>query len=273
LPGIKKIKVGIVGCGAIGSGLAKAITLKFKKEAQLVALCDINKDKARKLAGSLKVKIEAVSLDSLIKKSDFIIEAASKEISATVAKKAIVKGKDVLIMSVGGLLKNLQLFRLARKNNCKIYIPSGALCGIDGVKAASIGRISKVTLTSKKPPAGFSNAPYVIKNKINLNFLNKETLIFEGSAEEAVEGFPQNINVAAVLSLAGIGAKNTKVKIIASPGKNVNSHEIEAEGEFGRLIARTDNIPSPGNPKTSYLAILSAMATLKNVFSPVKIGT
>lgn len=273
MPGIKKVKIGIVGCGAIGSELARAITVKFKKEAQLVALCDINKDKALKLAGSLKKKVEVASLDVLIKKSDFIIEAASKEISATVAKKALAKGKDILIMSVGGLLKNLQLFNLAQKNNCKIFIPSGALCGIDGVKAASLGKISRVTLTSKKPPEGFSNAPFVIKNKINLNSLNEDTLIFEGTAEEAVEGFPQNINVAAVLSLAGVGAKNTKVKIIASPGKKVNSHEIEAVGEFGHLIARSENIPSPANPKTSYLAILSAMATLKNVFSSVKVGT
>lgn len=269
----EKIKIGIIGCGTIGTELAKAIITKFKKEAKLVALCDINRGRASKLSRSFKNKIAILSLDGLIKKSDFIIEAASKEISARVVRKAIYKGKDVLVMSVGGLLKNSQLFKLAQKNNCRIFIPSGALCGIDGLKAASLGRIDTVTLTTRKPPLGFSNAPFVIKNKINLNSLTENMVIFEGSAEEAVEGFPQNINVAAVLSLAGIGAKNTKVKIVASPHKNINSHEIKVEGEFGHLITRTDNIPSPQNPKTSYLAILSAIATLKNIFSSIKIGT
>jgi aspartate dehydrogenase len=270
---MKKIKIGIIGCGTIGTALAKAVVNNFKKEAQLVAIGDVDKNKALRLSSSLKSKVAILSLNDLIKKSDFIIEAASKGISASVVRKAINQRKNVLVMSVGGLLKNSPLFKLAQKNNCRIFIPSGALCGIDGLKAASLGRLDKVTLTTRKPPSGFSNAPFVIKNKINLNSLTEDTVIFEGSAEEAVEGFPQNINVAAVLSLAGIGAKNTKVKIIASPNKNINSHEVEVGGEFGHLIARTDNVPSPQNPKTSYLAILSAIATLKNVFSSVKVGT
>lgn len=273
MPDINKIKIGIIGCGTIGGELAKVVNARFKKQARLIGLCDIDKNKALKLSRSFKERPAVLSIDDLVKKSDFIIEAASREISALVVKKAVTQKKDVLVMSVGGLLNNLPLFKLAQKNCCRIFIPSGALCGIDGLKSASIGRVDKVSLTTRKPPAGFFNAPFVIKNRINLNSLDKDTVIFEGSAEEAVEGFPQNINVAAVLSLAGIGAKRTKVKIIASPNKNVNSHEVEAEGEFGHLIARTDNLPSPGNPKTSYLAIFSAIAVLENVFSSVKIGT
>lgn len=163
--------------------------------------------------------------------------------------------------------------QLAREKNCRIYLPSGALTGLDGVKSAAVGRIDSVTLTTRKPPAGLSGAPYLAREGIDLSSLREEKVIFEGSAEEAVEGFPRNINVAATLSLAGIGVAKTRVRIIADPKISRNIHEIEVEGEFGRLISRTENLPSPSNPKTSLLAIFSAIATLKSLASPVRIGT
>ena len=273
MPDIKgsKLKIGIVGCGTIGSELARFIGTDLKGKAKLVALCDLDKKKALKLSKSFEEKVAVLPLDNLIKKSDFIIEAASKEFAATVVEEAVNQKKDVLVMSVGGLLNSTKLFKIAEKNRCRIFIPSGALCGVDGLKAAQAGRIDKVMLTTRKPPLGLSNAPFVLKNKINLASIDKETIIFEGSAQEAVEGFPQNINVAAVLSLAGVGAQKTRVKIITSPQVTSNSHEVDIKGEFGHLITRTDNLPSPTNPKTSYLAVLSAIATLKNIFSSVKI--
>ncbi|MBA7660637.1 L-aspartate dehydrogenase [subsurface metagenome] len=176
-------------------------------------------------------------------------------------------------MSVGGLLGNEDLLDLAKKKDCKIYLPSGALAGLDGVKSASVGRIDSITLTTRKPPEGLKGAPYIIRNKIDLDAIIKETVIFEGSANEAVEGFPKNINVSAALSLAGIGAEKTRVRIIADPNLKRNIHEVEVKGEFGRLVSRTENLPSPKNPKTSYLACLSAIATLKGIVSSIKIGT
>lgn len=266
------MKVGIVGCGAIGSELARAIDREIR-EAQLVALTDINEKKAKELADSLKRKPEVSSIDELIKKSDLIIEAASKDVVPSLARKVIDRGKDIMIMSVGGLLGNEDIFNLARKRNSKIYLPSGALAGLDGVKSASIGRIDSVTLTTRKPPEGLKGAPYIKRNKIDLDAITKEKVIFEGSATEAVEGFPQNINVSATLSLAGIGKEKTRVKIIADPNLKKNIHEIEVKGEFGRLVSRTENLPFPKNPKTSYLACLSAIATLKGIVSSIKVGT
>lgn len=266
------MKVGIVGCGAIGRELAQAIDREIE-EAQLVALTDIDKEKAKELVESLKEKPEILPLDELIERSDLIIEAASKDVVPSLAKKVIDQGKDIMIMSVGGLLGNEDIFNLARKRNSKIYLPSGALAGLDGVKSASIGRIDSVTLTTRKPPEGLKGAPYIKRNKIDLDTITKEKVIFEGSATEAVEGFPQNINVSATLSLAGIGAEKTMVRIIADPEIKRNIHEIEVKGEFGRLISRTENLPSPKNPKTSYLACLSAIATLKGIVNNIKVGT
>ncbi len=269
---MKSLKVGIVGCGSIGTELAQAIDKEIR-EIQLIALSDIDKEKAKDLAASLSKKPEVSSIAGLIKASDLIIEAAAKDVVPALARKVIDQGKDIMIMSVGGLLGNEDIFDLARKKNSKIYLPSGALAGLDGVKSASIGRIDSVTLTTRKPPEGLKGAPYIKRNRIDLDALTKEKLIFEGSATEAVEGFPQNINVSATLSLAGIGKEKTRVKIIADPSLKRNIHEIEVEGEFGRLFSRTENLPSPKNPRTSYLACLSAIATLKGIVSSIKIGT
>ncbi len=267
-----KLKIGIIGCGAIGRELGRAIGHQIP-EADLVAIADIDEEKIKSLSGSLPSAPPALPLEELINQVDLVIECASPSVSAEIAEKTLIQGKDILVMSVGGLLGKESLFQLAREKNCRIYLPSGALAGLDGVKSAAAGRIDSVTLTTRKPPAGLKGAPYLLEKGIDLNSLREERVVFEGTAEEAVKGFPRNINVAATLSLAGIGAAKTRVRIIADPKIFRNVHEVEVEGEFGRLISRTENLPSPSNPKTSFLAILSAIAILKSLVSPVRIGT
>lgn len=267
-------RIGIIGCGTIGSFLAKRIKKDFKKTAKIVGLCDIDNDKARLLALKLSKKVPVLSLEKLIDKSDLIIEAASSVASAQICKKAIEKGKDIMVMSIGGLLGKSKLFSLARKKKVRIILPSGAICGLDGLKSAGVGRIKKVTLTTRKPPQSLKDAPYIVQNNIDLEAVTGEKVIFEGSAKEAVRGFPKNVNVSAILSIAGIGPNKTKVRIVTSPEYMVNMHEVEVEGEFGRLITRTENVPFPDNPKTSLLAALSAVATLRQFLDDfVRIGT
>lgn len=267
-----KLRIGIIGCGAIGRELGRAISSQIPG-VDLVALADVDEEKARKLAETLLSCPQTLSPEKLINRVDLVIECASSSASAAIAEKTLSQGKDILVMSVGGLLGKENLFQLAREKNCRIYLPSGALAGLDGVKSAAAGRIDSVTLTTRKPPAGLRGAPYLVKEGIDLNSLREGGVVFEGTAEEAVKGFPRNINVAATLSLAGIGATKTRVRIVADPKISRNIHEIEVEGEFGKLISRTENLPAPSNPKTSFLAILSSIATLKSLVSPVRIGT
>lgn len=269
----KKIKIGIVGCGAIGLVVAKAIETRLKDKAILSAVCDIDELKIEGFLRKIKTKPRVCSLKDLIKRCDFIVESASASVSAEIAKRALTANKSVLVMSVGGLLENLDIFGLARKTKANLYIPSGALAGLDGLKGASVAKINKVKLTTKKSPKALEGAPYLLKNDIDLLTIKEEKIIFEGTAQEAVNGFPKNINVAATLSLACLGPKKTQVRIVAVPALDVNIHEVEVEGEFGKLFARTENLPSPDNPKTSYLAALSAIATLEGALDNVKIGT
>ena len=258
-----KKKIGIIGCGAIGTGIAEFIQHRLGRKARIIALCDIDSKKALDLAKKIKPRPVITDIENLIRKSDLVIEAAGVGVSAGIARKAILHRKDVLIMSTGGLLKNSSLFKQAKSKGRNVYIPSGAICGMDGLKAAGIGRIKKVALTTRKPPRGLKGAPYF--KDLNIDSIKKETIIYNGNAEEAIKYFPKNINVAATLSLSGIGPRRTKVRIITSPRYTRNTHEVEVEGEFGRFFTRTENVPSKKNPKTSQLAIFSALATLKEI--------
>lgn len=268
------IRIGIIGCGTIGAKLAKYIDGSLKDKAKLTALSDIDGKKTCGLAGSLASRPKVTDVAGLIKSCDLVIEAASAKVSGDIARKAVSAGKDIMVMSTGGLLSGYKtLFESAKKKKANIYLPSGAICGLDGLKAAGFSDIKKVTLTTRKPPEGFKGAPFVVKNKIDLSKIKSEKVLFRGNAMDAMAGFPANINVAATLSLCGIGPVKTKVKIIASPEIKRNIHEVEAEGGFGKIAARTENVPSPDNPRTSYLAILSAIATLNGILERVKIGT
>ncbi len=268
------IKIGLVGCGAIGAEIAKAIDSGVI-DADLVAVCDHNAATARALINSLGKKPLKARLDELVDLSDVVVEAASQRAVPSVARAALQKGKKLMIMSVGALA-DVALFEeirnLAQANDSQVYLPSGAIAGLDGLKSASIGDIRRVTLTTTKNPRGLKGAPYIQEKNIDLESLAGPTVIFEGSALEAVKAFPANVNVAATLFLAA-GQADVAVRVVADPAIQVNRHEIEVVGDFGRIATKVENIPSPKNPKTSYLAALSAIATLRSIVQPMKIGT
>ena len=262
------MKVGIIGCGFIGTEVAEFID---KEESfDLIGLNDIDKKKAHELIKKLKNnKPKFMDLDDLIEKSDLIIESATKTVVELILKNKNLdnKNKKLLIMSTGGLINNLD--SLNKLKNCEILLPSGAIAGLDAIKSVS-GKINSLSLTTTKPAKGLEGALYIVNNKINLSELREKKVIFEGSLKEAVLGFPQNINVAATLFLAS-KFEDIKVKIVADPDTKYNTHEIEAQGDFGIIKTIAQNLPSK-NPRTSYLAVLSAIQTIKNLKNNVKIG-
>ena len=271
----KLLKIGIVGCGAIGTSLAKAITRDFSDRAELSSLYDIEIEKAYKLSSAIKTKkIAALNLDDLINSVDLVIEAASGKSSYEIARKTVLAKKNIMIMSTGGIVDSYkELFVLAREKGVNIYIPSGAICGLDGLKAAGMSKINKATLTTRKPPSAFKGVAFVLKQKINLDQIKEDTVLFEGTALSAIKHFPANINVAAALSILGLGVSGTTVKIVAAPGVERNIHEVEIDSDAGTIFTRKENVIHPDNPKTSFLAVLSALATLKGILEPVRIGT
>jgi aspartate dehydrogenase len=254
------VTLGIIGCGAIGSDVAMAAD--NMEEIDRIYLYDIKEEKAEELAEKVKKGV-VKNFHDFVEEADIVFEAASQEAVRQYAEQVIEKGKDLIIMSIGSLLDSNLLERLkskAREKKCKIYLPSGAVCGIDGIKAAKADMVDEVTLVTTKSPASLGKQ------------LEKRTILFDGVARDAVKKFPKNINVAACLSLAGIGFDKTKVKIVADPVVKYNSHKILAHGKFGRLRAEVENLPNPSNPSSSYLASLSAIATLRRAIDPIQIG-
>jgi len=270
------LRIGLIGCGTIGTSICKAID-SGTIEAELTAIYDRHRDGVDKLLSTLKnSKPQVMEATEMIKEIDLLVECASQKAVYEIIPAALHAHCDVMIMSVGAF-SDENLYRtireLAKENNCKVYLPSGAIVGLDGLKSASSEEIHSVTLTTQKPPRGLAGAPYIVRNNIDLDRITGKTVLFEGPASEAVKEFPANVNVAATLSIAGIGFENTRVKIVANPALTRNIHEISVEGAFGEFTTRVENLPSPTNPKSSYLASLSAIATLKKLSDPIQAGT
>jgi len=268
------LKIGILGVGAIGATIAEAID-KRQVEAQLVALSDQDRARAEALSAKLASGPPVVSTEEMLSLCDLAVEAASQAALSDFIPKALAQGRDVLVMSVGGLLGREEWFRKAREKSSKIYVPSGAIAGLDGIKSGSIGKIESVMLTSRKPVAALKGSKYVVERDLPLDRYQEDTVIFEGLAEEAARAFPATSNVAASLRLAVDPAEPVpvRVRVVAVPGGNENVHEIRVQGEFGRLTVKVENVPSKTNPRTSQLAAFSAIATLKNLTRSLRVGT
>lgn len=273
------MNVALIGCGSIGTTLARAIDAGKAGKVKLAWLYDLKPEKSRTLAKELRSKPKMAKKVTQIyadKTTDLVIEAASQKAVALYALDVLKSGKDLMVMSVGAfgdekLLKSVQ--RASEKSGKKVYVPSGAILGIDGVKAAMLGEIEEVALTTRKPPAALAYSTYLRERGISLAGLKEPLVVFEGTAREAVKAFPESVNVAATLSLAGIGLDKTKVRIIADPSLDRNVHEIRVRGKAGEFTTEARNVPSPENPKTSYLAALSAIRTLRNLTETIRIGT
>lgn len=267
------MKVGIVGCGAIGSFLAREIQRTLQGRMHLAGVCDVDPCRTAALKKSLRAPVKNFSLAELAKRVDLLIEAAGMAAVPPVFAQALRQRADVMVMSSGGLLKQPGLLARAKKRGVRVYVPSGALAGLDAVKAARQGKIRCVTLTTTKPLDSLRDAPYVKERGIDLDRPGEEIVVFEGTALQAVAGFPQNINVAAALSLAGVGGRRTRVRIVASRTTQRNTHSIEITGDFGTIRCCTENVPSARNPKTSRLAMYAALAMLEDLAAGVRIGT
>lgn len=257
-----KMKVALIGCGNIGADLCIALH-KGDIPAQWVTLCDIDEERANVLKRSFQLDAKICSLDEAVQAADFVVECAVADAVKDVVEAAIRHHRDCLVMSVSGLMTHPELIERAKAHGVQLRIPSGALCGLDGIRSAMEAGLHSVTLTTRKPPKGLVGAPYLVEQGIDIEKITEPKIVFEGNALEAVTAFPANVSVAGALSIAGIGPKETQVRVIADPKATENTHEVRAEGAFGRLQTVTTNMPSPRNAKSSYLASLSAVAELR----------
>lgn len=249
-----------MGCGAIASIIVNNF-LSNDSGIDIRYFYDHDMEKAENLA-TIANGIAVVDIENMVDNVDLVLEAASPVSVEKFGLKILNKGKNIIIMSIGALMdKNLreQMIEAATSNNAKIFAPSGAIVGLDGIKAASIGKINKATLTTRKPPKSLGKAT------------DEEEVLYEGKASEAVKIFPVNINVAAALSIAC--NMDVDVKIIVDPNVDKNVHEVIVDGDFGKFKTMTENLPCEVNPKTSMLAAYSAIKLLKSLNENFIMGT
>jgi aspartate dehydrogenase len=260
------MRIGLIGGGNIGKFLLESININgLLPNSKIVGLYTRNEKSAKQLAEQFSTD-HYTTIQSLIYSDvDLIIEAATIQVAKDVAAPVLESGKDLVLSSVGALA-DLELYQhlenICHDKGSKVYLPSGAIGGLDILKAAkSIGELETVSIITKKPPRALPGAP-----------TDCEHVMFEGDASEAIELFPKNINVSIILSLAGLGPEHTRVKIISDPKAEKNNHIIEATGSFGKLTLKVENNPMPNNPKTSYLAALSVLSALKNKDASILVG-
>ncbi|MFC1515084.1 aspartate dehydrogenase domain-containing protein [Candidatus Omnitrophota bacterium] len=270
----KPIKLGIVGCGAIGRQVALFLDQKLAREVTIAYLYDTKPHNPNLLKLDLKHSRPVITndLDTLVENSSLILETASWKAVAPLIKKALAYEKDLIILSVGGLIGIEPLLKKVQAGPIKLFVPSGAICGIDGILASFKGTIKKCTLTTSKPPSGLANVQYLKDMGIDVTRIKKKKVVFQGTAKQAFKRFPQNINVASTLLLAS-RFKGFKVCIKVDPKLKTNMHEIALESGIGRINIRVENLPSKDNPKTSTLAIASTQALFRKLCSQIKIGT
>lgn len=251
--------VGVAGIGAIGKTVCDAL-IKGIAGYELRAISDIEEKP--------EFNVPNLNFLDLCQSCDLIIEALPPHQVSDLARQASNTNKDIIIISSCALLMHPEIIEWNKSSTGRIIVPSGALIGLDGVNALKNIGIQSAKIVSTKPPLGFSTAPYVEKNDIKLKSITSKTKIFEGNALDASKGFPANVNVAATLSLAGIGPEKTKVEIWADPDIKRNTHEIIVESQYSKITARVENEPTPSNPKTSVLAAQSIIAVLQGFTEP-----
>jgi aspartate dehydrogenase len=214
--------------------------------------------------------------DILDSNADLVVEAATIDALKQYAIDILKSKKNLMAMSVGAFADREFLQKVekaAKENGVKVYLPSGAIGGLDALKSAAAAELFNVSITTTKPPKSLRDNQYLTGKGIDVDKIKEIQVLYEGNAKDAIEKFPHNVNVATTVGLCGLGPEKTQVKIVCDPNIDKNIHEIHAKGDFGEFKFRVENLPSPTNPRTSYLAALSAITTLKRITSNIDIGT
>ena len=263
--------VAIAGLGAIGLPLARVLDSGVEG-LRLIAIASRDQEKALANLVGFHTQPRLVDLADLAV-ADIVVEAAPASVFERVAVPAIEAGRIFVPASVGALLPRMHLVRRAMQTGARIVVPTGALLGLDAVRAAAEGPVESISLVTRKPPGGLAGAPYLEKHQIEVLGITEPKLVFQGNAFDAAAGFPANVNVAAALALAGIGPVRTKVEIWADPTVTRNTHTIRVESDAARFTMTIENVPTDENPRTGKLTALSMLACLRGLVSPLKVGS
>jgi aspartate dehydrogenase len=266
------LRVAIAGLGAIGLPVARALHDGIPG-LQLAAVAAGRAEIAAQRLADAGVAVPVIADAELGTLADVVVDCAPARAFRAVAESALAPGHVLVTVNGAALLEAPDIAALAERTNARIILVTGALLGLDAVRAAAEGTIHSVRMTSRKPPHSLRGAPYLAANKIDIDTVREPTRIFSGSARDGARGFPANVNVAAALSLAGIGPDRTTLEIWADPTVTRNIHTIAVESDSARFTMTIENEPSAENPATSRIAPLSVIAALRRLGASLSVGT
>lgn len=264
--------VGIAGFGTIGIAVGKALDSGIDG-LKLIGVCSGNRQKAEANMGSFSQSVPVMSASDLAEQADIIVECAPTAAFLEIAEPALRLGRTLVTVSGAAILDHMQIIELAKTHNAQIVLATGALLGLDAVRAAAESTIHSVTMVTRKPPKSLIKAKYIVENNIEIEHLSEPLQVFSGSAKEGAEKFPSNVNVAAALGLAGIGPEQTALEIWADPSKTRNTHRIVVDADSARLEMIIENVPTEENPGTGKITALSVIASLRALSAPLRVGT
>ncbi|MEM9062094.1 MAG: aspartate dehydrogenase [Pseudomonadota bacterium] len=267
------LTVGIAGLGAIGMRVAKALDQGEIEGMRLSAVSAGDLERAAGRVADFEAPPAVVEATALATHAEIVIECAPKPVFLPLAQSVLEAGRVFMPLSCGQLLQHPELTDLARAHAGRIIVPTGAIVGLDAVRAMAVGEIHSVTLETRKPPNGLAGAPHLVENDISVDQLTEAKQVFAGSAREAAIGFPANVNVAAALSLAGIGPDRTSVEVWADPSIDRNMQTVRVVSDSGEITMGIRNIPSVENPRTGKITALSVIACLQRMTAPMVAGT
>lgn len=267
------MKVGIAGLGAIGLKVARSIDEGAIPGLTLAAASARDRDKAARNLATFRSPPKLVRLADLAGEADVVVECIPSKHFREVAEPTVQAGKRLMTLSVGALLDHFDLVDLAWKTGAKILVPSGAILGLDAIRAVAEGNVASVRIVTRKPPAGLEGAPLLVARGMSVADIKEPLKVFEGSARDAVKGFPANVNVAVAVSLAGIGPDRTQIEVWADPGVTRNTHTVLVKSDSSDLTMTIENIPSKENPRTGTITALSVIAALRRLTAPLVAGT
>jgi aspartate dehydrogenase len=266
------LRVAVAGLGAVGLDVAGRLARGIQ-DLTLTAVSARNRERATARMESIDAGIPVMPAGELAGVADVIVECAPAAAFAEIAGPALAQGRILVPISVAALMEHPDLVDIARGSGGRIIVPSGALLGLDAVRAAAEGIIHSVRMITRKPPDGLAGAPYLERHGIDVNGLDAPLRVFAGTAREGAAGFPANLNVAAALGLAGVGVDRTQLEIWADPGVTRNCHRIIVEADSARFELEIENVPTEANPRTGRLVANSVVATLRRLVSPLVVGT
>lgn len=269
------LNIALIGFGAIGSAAAELLRQTPQVRVVCVVLADLSP--AALMPETLELldqwAPDAQLLDHVPPSGiDLVVEAAGHAAIEQHVLPALGRGQPCIVASMGALSQPglaQALDDAAREGQTQVEFVSGAIGAIDALAAAKVGGLRSVRYIGRKPALAWLGTP--AEQQFDLLDLTDEQIIFEGSARDACAQFPKNANVAATVSLAGLGLDATEVRLIADPNVSENIHSVEAIGAFGHFELTMRNLPLVANPKTSALTVYSLVRAIRNRVLPTVI--